>query len=214
MIDFTDAEPQSSSDVIPNGTIVRVNGVVRPGGVSRPGHEAADAGYLTASKTSDVLYLSWEFTVLEGPFARRKFWQNTTVAGGTVNEKGESKAWNITKSTIRAMLNSARNVRSDDESPNAKQARQIASWADLNGIEFVCKVRVQPAREYNGQTYQASNSIGQVIEPGSKEYGGGGSDGGAPASAPAAPKPSWQAQGASAAAAKPAAAGGMPAWAR
>jgi hypothetical protein len=29
------------------------------------------------------------------PFAKRKFWQNFTVAGGKVDEKGVSKGWNI-----------------------------------------------------------------------------------------------------------------------
>ena len=45
--------------------------------------------------------------MVEGPYARRKFWQNFTVAGGKVDEKGQSKGWNISKSAFRAMIDSA-----------------------------------------------------------------------------------------------------------
>lgn len=210
MMDFNDADRQFDTDTIPNGTIVPVLMTLRPGGVSRPGQEAIDANWLTASRSSDVLYLSAEFTVLAGPFSRRKFWQNFTIHGGTVNEKGESKAWNISKSTIRAMLNSARGVKPDDESQQAIAARRISNWGDLDGLEFVVKVRVQPARD----GYQASNSIGQVIEPGHKDYvqigSGMGSGVSAAPQAPAAP--AWG-NGAPPAPQAPAA-DNVPAWAR
>jgi hypothetical protein len=149
MLDFNSADRQSNGfDLIPNGTLVRVIGTIKPGGVSRPGLEAVDGAYLTASRSSDVLMLAFEFTVTAGPFARRKFWQNMGVSGGQLNEKGESKSWNITKSTLRAMLNSARNVMPDDEGERAKTARCIRAWQDLEGIEFAAKIRLNP--EKNG----------------------------------------------------------------
>ena len=64
--------------------------------------------------------LDCEFTVVEGPYARRKFWQNFTVAGGKLDEKGQSKGWNISKSTFRAMVDSALGLDPKDESPAAK----------------------------------------------------------------------------------------------
>lgn len=215
-LDFNDAEPQRGMDLIPAGTLVRVVGVLRPGAVSRPGMEKIDGGCLTASKTSDVLYLSWEFTVVDGPYRNRKFWQNMTVAGGEVNEKGESKAWNITKSTLRAMLNSARGVKPDDASPQAAAARRIECWRDIERIEFACRVRINPARG----DFLASNSIGQVIEPDHKDYAAimGGTGAGDAPSAPqaaAAPTPAWAA---TPAATRPASGGNgaavLPAWAR
>ncbi len=207
VLDFNDGERQRGADVIPNGTLVRAVGVIRPGGVSRPGQEKVDGGYLTASKSSDVLYLSWEFTVVDGPFARRKFWQNMTVSGGEVNERGESKAWNITKTSMRAMLCSARNVKPDDMSEHATAARRINAWADLDGVEFAAKVGISKGN--NG--YPDRNQIAAVIEPGHKDYtaimsGEGGAT--VAASAPA-PQAAW---------AKPATAapatGAVPAWAR
>jgi hypothetical protein len=210
MIDVNDGEPQRGGELIPNGTKARVIGTIRPGGANRYGQEKVDAGYLTASRSSDVLFLSWEFTIVDGPFARRKFWQNMTVAGGEVNEKGESKAWNITKSTLRAMLNSARNVKPDDNTERGMSARRFNSWGELNGIEFCCSIRVQKAKP--GSNYQDSNAIGTVIEPDHKDYAAlmSGVDTSAPAAS--APAPAWAGN---AQAAKPASTGGaMPAWAR
>lgn len=208
MIDVNDGEPQRGGDLIPHGTKVRVIGTIRPGGSNRPGQERVDCGYLTASKTSDVQFLSWEFTIVDGPFARRKFWQNMSVAGGEVNEKGESKSWNITKSTLRAMLNSARNVKPDDNTERGVAARRFNSWGDLDGIEFCCTVRVQKAKPNSG--YQDSNSIGTVIEPDNKDYAALMSGAGDVGGAPAATAPSWANNAPPAAAS----AGSVPAWAR
>ena len=63
--------------------------------------------------------------MVEGPYARRKFWQIFTVAGGKVDEKGQSKGWNISKSTFRAMIDSALGLDPKDESAAAKAKRVI-----------------------------------------------------------------------------------------
>lgn len=168
MLDFNDAGPQRDfSDLIPAGTIVKVIGTIRPGGHSRPGH-AEDAGYLTASKTSDALMLDWEFVVVGGPFNKRKVWQYMTVDGGKVDENGQSKAWAITRSTLRAMVNSGRGVHPEDTSPNALAARRFHSWGDLDGIEFVAKIGIEKAKEGSG--YSDKNKLLVVIEPGHKHY--------------------------------------------
>ena len=41
-----------------------------------------DQGLLKASGSSDARMLDCEFTVMEGPHAKRKFWQMFTVQGG------------------------------------------------------------------------------------------------------------------------------------
>ena len=58
---------------------------IRPSGSN--GATATDAGLLKASNHSDAKMLDCELTVSEGAFARRKFWQNFTVAGGKLDEK-------------------------------------------------------------------------------------------------------------------------------
>ena len=211
-LDFNDGERQRSIEIIPQGTVVRVVGTIKPGGISRPGSEQADAGWLTASRSSDVLMLKWEFVVTDGPYRNRRFWPNMTVHGGDVNEKGESKGWNVAKSQIRAMLNSARNIKPDDESPTALAARRINSWADLNGIECLIKVGVEKGQ--NG--YPDKNRIGTIIEPGNKEYVPPGTPMPASAAVVSAPAaaPATPAWGAPPPVAAPAASSSTPAWAR
>ena len=89
--------------------------------------------------------LDCEFTVVEGPYARRKFWQNFTVAGGKLDDKGQSKGWNISKSTFRAMVDSALGLDPKDESPAAKQKRVIQGLKQLDGIVFAARIMVEPA---------------------------------------------------------------------
>jgi hypothetical protein len=65
MYDFSDVEPQQSSDLIADGSFAKVTMTIRPGGVD--GQTEFDRGLLKASTTagSDVLSLDCEFTVTE-----------------------------------------------------------------------------------------------------------------------------------------------------
>lgn len=140
MFDLNDAEPQRSSDLIPDGTFAKVSLAIRPGGVD--GATPMDAGLLKASSQpgSDVLMLDCEFTVVEGPHIRRKFWQALTVSGGKVDEKGVSLGWSITKRTIRGMIESALGIDPKDESPQAKAKRTLSGLKALDGIVFIAKM--------------------------------------------------------------------------
>lgn len=205
--DFNSADQQQSFELIPAGTVVPLVMTVKPGG-------AGDGGWFKPSKNSDAQMLDCEFIVTEGPYAKRKIFQNMVVSGGKQNDKGESIAGNITRATLRAMLESARGVRPDDMSDIAVGKRRIAGWQDFNGLCFVAKLGIEKGQ--NG--YQDKNKIQTVITPDMKEYSPapqvgapqasaqyGGS---APASAPA-----W---GAPAGAMPPPAANAnpAPAWAR
>src|SRR5512132_3858354 len=79
MYDLNDAKPQMlpTGDPIPDGTFARIRMTIRPGGVD--GSVPMDRGLLKASATSDAKMLDCEFTVLEGPFAKRKFWQKFSL---------------------------------------------------------------------------------------------------------------------------------------
>jgi hypothetical protein len=105
--DMNDAEPQKSGELIPDGAFAKVTMIIRAGGIDGQGE--VDQCLLKAPKdpTSDVRMLDCEFTVSEGPHARRKFWQMFTVQGGKVDENDVSIAWKISKSTFRAMIDSA-----------------------------------------------------------------------------------------------------------
>jgi hypothetical protein len=167
MYDFSDVEPQQSSELIPDGTFAKVTMAIRPGGID--GQTETDKGLLKASTTpgSDVLSLDCEFTVVEGRHARRKFWHNFTVAGGKVDEKGASIGWNISKRTFRAMIDSALGLDPDDNSEEAKAKRRLRGLADLDGISFVAKIAVEPN---NDPRYSDQNKLDRPVLPNEKEW--------------------------------------------
>ncbi|ACI97497.1 hypothetical protein [Rhodospirillum centenum] len=162
MYDLNDAQPQMApaGDLIPDGTFARVRMTIRPGGVN--GSSPLDAGLLTASKSSDAKMLDCEFTVVEGAFARRKFWQNFTVAGGKLDDKGVSKGWNIAKAAFRAMVDSALGLDPKDMSDAAKAKRTLRGLKDLDGITFVARIMVEPA---SSPQYKDANKLAHVVTP-------------------------------------------------
>jgi hypothetical protein len=111
--------------------------------------------------------LDCEFTVIEGPHAKRKFWQMFTVQGGKVDENGVSIAWKISKSTFRAMIDSALGLDPQDMSDAAKQKRILRGLFDLNGITFVAKIKIEPSE---GPRYGDQNRLDRVVLPTEKEW--------------------------------------------
>jgi hypothetical protein len=167
MYDMNDAEPQRSGELIPDGTFAKLTMIIKPGGAD--GQTEIDAGLLKPSNQpgSDVLSIDGEFTVIEGPHAKRKFWQTLTVSGGKVDENGVSIGWKITKSTIRAMIDSALGLNPEDVSEGAKQKRILRGLADLGGITFVGKVKVESSTD---SRYSDSNRLDRVILPTETEW--------------------------------------------
>lgn len=158
-MDFNDAESNSGFDIIPAGTIAPMIMTIRPGAIG-------DGGWETASNTSDVTYLNCEFQITAGKFKNRKFWQNMVVSGGKTDENGNSKAGNITRSTLRAILESARKIKPDDESDEAKKKRIVNSYGDFSGIEFVGKIGI----EKGTGGYDDKNKLLAAVPVTSKDY--------------------------------------------
>ena len=160
--DLNDAAPQMApmGELIPDGTFARVTMKLRPGGAN--GAADIDAGLLKASPHSDAKMLDCEFTVVEGPYARRKFWQNFTVAGGKLDDRGQSKGWNISKSAFRAMIDSAIGLKPDDLSQSAREKRVIGGLKQLDGITFAARIMVESSDNPN---YRDSNKIANVVLP-------------------------------------------------
>ena len=92
MYDLNDAQPQMlpTGDPIPDGTFARIRITIRRGGVD--GSVPMDKGLLKASATSDAKMLDCEFTVLEGPFAKRKFWQTSPSPAARSTRKASRRA--------------------------------------------------------------------------------------------------------------------------
>lgn len=168
MYDLNDAQPQMLpvGELIPDGTFARIRMSIRPGGVD--GSVPMDRGLLKASATSDAKMLDAEFTVLDGPFAKRKFWQNFTVAGGKVDDKGVSKGWNISKGAFRAMVDSALGLDPHDVSEAAKQKRVIQGLKQLDGIAFAARIMIEPA---SNPQYNDANKLANVVLPSEPQYG-------------------------------------------
>ena len=154
-LDFNNAEEQST-ELIPDKTEARVNMVIRPGGYGPDGwFKMSNAG----SGMLDV-----EFTVMNGRYAKRKFW-GFFVLEGNGTEKGDV-AVNIARTALRAIVESAKGVSPKDSSPAAVQARKISSIAELNGLEFAARIKVEEGK--NG--YEDKNRLAYAITPDMKQY--------------------------------------------
>lgn len=206
--DFNDAESQQSGfDLIPKGTIVPVRMTIRPGGYDDPA-QGWTGGYATETFETGSVYLSCEFVVLSGEYAKRKVWSLI----GLHSRKGPTWA-QMGRSFVRALLNSARNIHPKDESPQAATARRIASFADLDGIEFLARIDIE--KDGRGDD---RNVIHVAIEPDHPQYAKlmGVPAKAAPASHPTATAPAAKPTAATAPATTQAAAPaatGKPAWA-
>ncbi|MBF0326908.1 MAG: hypothetical protein HQL42_17805 [Alphaproteobacteria bacterium] len=165
--DFNDAQAQRmpSGELIPDGTFANIRMTIRPGGIN--GSVPMDAGLLKAAAESDAKMLDCEFTVVEGPFVRRKFWQNFTVAGGKLDDKGQSIAWNISKASFRAMVDSALGLSPKDMSDAAKAKRVLQGLKQLDGITFVARIMVEPPSD---PRYHDQNRLANVVLPDEPQY--------------------------------------------
>ena len=204
-IDFNGAETQDAALAnIPSNTLLKVRMTIRPGGVG-------PEGWLTQSKTSDALYINTESVVLDGPHARRRIYTRIGVKGRAVNDRGEDVYANRGRALIRGILESARGVRTDDQSDRARSARTIRGFGDLNGLEFVAKVGIDKDR--NNPSDAGRNVIAAAIAAEHGDYGRlmGAAPAAAPATTAATPAPSWA--GSQPASAQPAT-GNAPFWAR
>ena len=149
---------QDEFGLIPDKTIAKIIMIIR----------SNEENALTQSKTSEAKFLDCEFTILSGKFENRKFWQNMVVSGGKLDKNDNSIAGNITRSTLRAILESSRNIKSDDASKNAVAARQVSSFWDFNEMEFVGKIKIKKAKKNSG--YDDKNELAVIITPDKSEY--------------------------------------------
>jgi hypothetical protein len=175
----------------------------------RPGN-AGEGGLLKRSGKGDCEMLDCEFVIVDGSYARRKFWSNFVLAGTTA---GHAQAAEISRGTLRRILESSRNVHPDDMSDPAR-ARRTADLKDFDNIVFIARVGIEkgePKKDGSGENYADKNVIASVITPDKKEwhpieqpppFNGGGAGAAASPAAPASsaapatlaagvPKPDW-----------------------
>jgi hypothetical protein len=160
--DYTAAPQQREFDLIPAGTIVTVQLTVRPGG-------AGEGDLLKRSQDGNCEMLDLEFVVVDGKHAKRKFWERMVVAGTT---DGHKTAAEISRGKLRAILESARGIKSDDISDEARKAR-TAGFQDFDGLRFMAKIGVEkgkPRNDGTGENYADRNVLAMVITPDRKDW--------------------------------------------
>jgi hypothetical protein len=79
---------------------------IRPGGVG-------EDGMLTRSSNGDCEMLAIEYTVVSGPYSRRKFFENQIIDGIKQGHRDMAQHW---YSVRKKILESARNITKGDKS--------------------------------------------------------------------------------------------------
>ena len=116
-------------------------------------------GYAKRGNTGSV-YLDAEYTVLEGPYAKRKIWSLI----GLYSPNGPNWA-NMGRSLVRGILNSSRGISDKDNSPEAQARRRINGFADLDGLEFIARIDI--GQDTNGED---KNEIKSAVMPDHRDY--------------------------------------------
>jgi hypothetical protein len=193
--DYSDAPPPRDTALIPHGTLATIIPHIRPGGVG-------EDGMLKRSKDDACEMLDLEFVVGDGPHAKRRFWDPLILAGTT---DGHAKAAEISRGILRTIIESARGIKPDDMSPQARAARTV-SLKDFDGLSFIGKIGIEKGRAKNdgsGENWPDKNVLAAVITPDKKEWhpveqpppfngGGAATSSAAPASsAPPIARPAW-----------------------
>jgi hypothetical protein len=157
-LDFTTAPSQQDRPLIPNDTLVKVCMEVTHGG-------GGPDGWLTQAKTGNSLGLDAKFKVMDGEFKGCIIFNRFTLMGPTENHK---KAAVISNATLRAILESAKNVAPGPTKTNPEwlAAMRFDNYGSFHGLCFLMKVGVTPAKD----GYEAKNNIKVVIIPGMPEY--------------------------------------------
>jgi hypothetical protein len=193
--DYTDAPPPQF-ELMPHGTTATCVLHLRPGGVG-------EGGMLKRSKDGGCEMLDCEFTVADGPYKGRKFWEYWVLVGTT---DGHAKSIDRNRGTIKAILDSAFGLNPEDRSPKARATRNV-SLGQLEGITFIGKIGIEkggPKNDGSGENWTDKNILMGVITPDKKDwhpveqpppFNGGNSGGAAPTapsgSAPPIERPEW-----------------------
>jgi hypothetical protein len=193
--DYSEAPPARDFDLIPTATIATVELRIRPG-------NAGESGLLKRSKNGDCEMLDCELVVVDGPYVKRKFWENMILAGSS---DGHARAADVSRGRLRTILESARGIRPDDMTPTARTARTV-ELKDFDGMRFIARIGIEkgtPRPDGSGENYPDKNVLAAVITPDKKEWhkvvqtdlpfnGGSATSSPAPAPVPAPiNKPSW-----------------------
>jgi hypothetical protein len=189
--DYTDAPPPSF-DLIPSDTVATVSIHIRAGNVG-------EDNMLKRSKEGDCEMLDLEFTVVDGSYKGRKFWQYLIITGTT---DGHKKMAVDSLGVLKAILDSALGLKPKDVSAEARAARTVGV-KKFEGMNFMAKIGVEaggPKKDGSGNADK--NILAGIITPDKTDwhpveqpppFNGGGDSAAPTSSAAAAPveRPGW-----------------------
>jgi hypothetical protein len=167
VMDFNGAPSQRDiGALIPDGTFVKLEAHIRKGKYTIAGFPPADNDLFKEADSGSIM-LDWEFVVLYGPHAKQHLWEMSTF----IPAKQDSKAADITKGFLRAVLESARGIHPSDESPQAKAGRSTDAISEFEGMRFAARIKVEVGGDNGrGGTFPDKNKIAIVVLPGQPEY--------------------------------------------
>ena len=178
------SDPRDLSELIPHNTLASVLMRILPGGVG-------ESGLLKRTAKGDAEALSCEFVVVDGPYAKRKFWDTFLLEGTT---PGQQEMVLTNRGRLKNILESKKG----DTSEQAL-AKYKAGLKDFDNIVFIARTGVRKGELKNdgsGDKWPDKNYLAAAIGPEHKDWhpceqpppfnGGGGA---APASAPAGSTP-------------------------
>jgi len=185
------AEPRDFSELIPHNTIATTQMRIRPG-------NAGPDGLYKRTAKGDAEMLDCEFVVLDGPFAKRKFWDTFILEGTTDGQKEMAKT---NRGRLKKILESARGIKKGDTSAENLALYQ-AEDKDFDNIVFVARVGVRKGEAKNdgsGTSWSDKNYLLAAVTPDQKDWrpieqpvpfnSGGTAAAAAPDSAPAGTAP-------------------------
>jgi len=186
------SDPRDFGELIPHNTLASVLMRILPGGVG-------ESGLLKRTAKGDAEALSCEFVVVDGPYAKRKFWDTFLLEGTT---PGQQEMVLTNRGRLKNILESARGIKKGDTSEQAL-AKYKADLKDFDNIAFIAKIGLRKGESKNdgsGDKWPDKNYLAAAIGPEHKEWhpveqpppfngGGAGAAATAPASAPAGSAP-------------------------
>lgn len=176
-MDFNTAE-KAASEVIPADTRAHILLSIKPGGKGPEG--------LYSESKNQLWFLDLECTVMGGPHDKRKFWPRLLIgsANGELTE-GQQKGVDISRRTLRSIVEAMHKISSVDDSPAAMEKRKLRSLKTIDGIELEAIIGVEKSKD---PQYNDKNNIKRIINPVKEERNtASAARGPAPANASAAP---------------------------
>jgi hypothetical protein len=153
--DFNVASQQDHSYLVPSGSYARAQLKILGGGCIKKEDPV--------TKTLNIaLYINVEFLLLDPPYAGRII-SHMLGLQGLKNECFFESLWaSEGRSMIRAIVESARCVHPSDASEEAKHARKLNSFDDLQGL--ICAIKVGLAYD-PADKRKLRNKVSEIITP-------------------------------------------------